>query len=110
MILTSLSIISLPLTAVCYFYSRTWPCIIAALLFFVSNIMLTHNLIYYDHVFIFSIIMAICVVFPVSCMIAFALDIKYGLFCIDTTFSMIIAWFFSPILVPINLFILCLGN
>jgi hypothetical protein len=49
-------------------------------------------------------------VFPVSCLAAFALDVKYGIFCIDTSFSSIIAWIFSPILLPINLIILYLGN
>jgi len=47
---------------------------------------------------------------PVSCLIGFALDVKYGIFCIDTSFSSIVAWVFTPILLPINLIILFLGN
>jgi hypothetical protein len=42
--------------------------------------------------------------------VAFAFDVKYAIFCIDTSFSSIIAWIFSPILLPINLVILYLGK
>ena len=110
MLLIILSLLSLPLTAACYFYSKIRLCIIFALIFFVSNIIFTHSLLYEDHTVFFYLLMMSCVVFPVLCLIAFALDVKYGIFCIDTSFSSIIAWIFSPILLPINLIILYLGN
>ncbi len=94
--------------AVCYFYSRLKLCIMFALIFFVSNIMLAHGLLYEHYTVFFYLLLMLCVVFPVSCLVAFAFDIKYAIFCIDTSFSMMVAWIFSPILLPINLIILCL--
>ena len=110
MTLLILTTLSLPLTAICYFYSKIKLCILVALVFFVSNIIFVHGLLYEDHTLFFYLLLITCVVFPVSCLIAFALDVKYGIFCIDTSFSSIIAWTFSPILLPINLIILYLGN
>jgi len=110
MTLLILTTLSLPLTAICYFYSKIKLCILVALVFFVSNIIFAHGLLYEDHTLFFYLLLITCVVFPVSCLIAFALDVKYGIFCIDTSFSSIIAWTFSPILLPINLIILYLGN
>ncbi len=110
MTLIILSILSLPLTAACYFYSRVKLSVFFALIFFVSNIIFAHGLLYANYTILFYPLMMLCVVFPVSCLIAFALDVKYGLFCIDTSFTSIIAWVFSPILLPINLIILYLGN
>ncbi len=103
MILITLAILSLPLMAVCYFYSRFKLCLLFALLFFLSNIMFAHSLLYEHHTFSFYLLIMIFVVFPVSCLIAFAFDVKYAIFCIDTSFSLVIAWAFSPILLPINL-------
>lgn len=110
MILITLCIFSLPLTAACYFYSKIKLCIFFALIFFASNIIFAHSLLYEDYTAFFYLLMALSVVFPVLCLTAFALDVKYGIFCIDTSFSSIIAWIFSPILLPINLIILYLGN
>ncbi len=104
------SILSLPLTAACYFYSKIKLSVLCALIFFVSNIVFAHSLLYDNHTIFFYLLMAPCVMFPVSCLVAFALDVKYGIFCIDTSFSSIVAWIFSPILLPINLIILYLGN
>ncbi len=87
MILITLSILSLPLTAVCYFYSRLWLCIIFALVFFASNIIFAHSILYQDHKIFFFLLLMPFVMFPVSCLIAFALDVIYGIFCIDTTFD-----------------------
>ena len=110
MTLIILSMLSLPLTAACYFYSKIKMCVFFALIFFISNILFAHSLLYENYVIFFYLLLTLCVVFPVSCLIAFALDVKYGIFCIDTSFSSIIAWVFSPILLPINLIILYLGN
>jgi len=110
MILIILSLFSLPLMAICYFYSKIKLCILFALIFFVSNIMLAHGLLYEHYTVSFYLLLMLCVVFPVSCLVAFAFDIKYAIFCIDTSFSMMVAWIFSPILLPINLIILCLGK
>jgi len=109
MILITLSILSLPLTAVCYFYSRLWLCIIFALMFFASNIIFAHSILYQDHTIFFFLLLMPFVMFPVSCLIAFALDVIYGIFCIDTTFAILLAWIFAPIILPINLIIFCLG-
>ncbi len=110
MILIILSILSLPLAAACYFYSRLWLCIIFGLTFLVSNIIFAHDLLYGDYTGCLYLLLVPCVVLPVSCLIAFALDVKYGIFCIDTTFSILIVWIFAPILLPVNLIILYLGN
>jgi hypothetical protein len=81
-----------------------------ALIFFVANIMLAHGLLYEQYAIMFYLLLMLCVVLPVSCLIAFALDVKYAIFCIDTSFSLVVAWLFSPILLPVNLIILCLEN
>ncbi len=109
-LLIIISILSLPLTAACYFYSKIKLTVFFALIFIVSNIILAHGLLYEDYTIFFYMLMMPCVVLPVSCLIGFALDVKYGIFCIDTSFSSIVAWIFTPILLPINLIILSLGN
>ncbi len=108
-LLIFLSILSLPFTAVCYFYSKFWLCVVFALVFFVSNIILSHSILYQDHMIFFYLLLMPFVVFPVSCLIAFALDVMYGIFCIDTTFTILVAWIFVPIILPINLIIYYLG-
>ena len=108
-LLIIISILSLPLTATCYFYSKIKLSVLFALIFIVSNIIFAHGLLYEDYTIFFYLLMVPCVVFPVSCLIGFALDVKYGIFCIDTSFSSIVAWVFSPILLPINLIILFIG-
>ncbi len=105
MILIILSILSLPLMAVCYFYSKLKMCFLFALVFFIANIMLAHGLFYEHHAFFFYFLITLCVAFPVSCLIAFAFDVRYAIFCIDTSFSLMIAWAFSPIMLPINLIV-----
>ncbi len=110
MTLIILSLLSLPLMAICYFWSRLYLCIMFSLIFFISNIMLAHGLLYEHYVISFYLLMLLCVVFPISCLIAFALDVRYGIFCIDTSFSLVVVWIFSPILLPINIIILCLEN
>ncbi|KAA3602303.1 MAG: hypothetical protein D8M57_10055 [Candidatus Scalindua sp. AMX11] len=110
MILITVSIFSLLLTAVCYFFSRSILCIIFASIFIVSNTVLAHTLLYEQHAIIFFLLIAICVIFPVSCLISFLFDIMYGIFCIDTSFSLVIAWAFLPLLLPINLILVCLEN
>ncbi len=109
MTLIILSMLSLPITAVCYFYSKLRLCIIFTLLFFVSNIIFAHSILYQDHPIFFYLLLLPFVMFPISCLIAFALDVMYGVFCIDTTFAILVAWIFAPIILPINLIIFCLG-
>lgn len=81
-----------------------------ALVFFVSNIMLAHGLLFEHYTIFFYLLLMLCVVFPVSCLIAFVLDVKYAIFCVDTSFSLVVAWIFSPILLPVNLITLFLEN
>lgn len=100
LLVSVLSFISL---AFCYFYARFRTCIPLLVVFYVSSVLFAHGQLYGGHPFIFYTIVTITVIIPTLMLIAFAFDARYGLFCTDTTFAIIFAWFLSPPILLANL-------
>lgn len=74
------------------------------LLFYTSNTLLSSFLIYNFNIIFFYTIVTFFVVLPLVCLILFALDVYYGLFCIDTSFVFVFIWLLIPAFFTINLF------
>lgn len=100
LIVSVLSFISL---AFCYFFGRFRLCILLLVVFYISNILFAHSQLYNDHNLIFYLLVTITVIIPSFGLIAFAFDARYGLFCTDTSFSIVFAWFLSPPILFANL-------
>lgn len=99
-----ISIISLFLTALSYFFSWIKSSILYLIIFFAFNICFTHSLLYKEHIVVFYMIISISCIIPVALLITFALDVKYALFCLDTSFLIPIVWILMPFILPVNLF------
>lgn len=97
-----MAFLSLAASAVSYFFAkpRLFSCLL--FLFYVSNVMLSSSLLYNRFLVLFCILAAIGVVFPIICLILFALDTRYGLFCTDSSFVVVIVWLLAPVLLVIN--------
>jgi hypothetical protein len=97
------SLLSFILIAFCYFFSRFRACILLLVVYYASNVLCAHGYLYGDHDIIFYLIVAIPVIIPSILLIAFAFDAGYGLFCTDTSFAIVFAWFLSPLILFANL-------
>ncbi|HLG30311.1 MAG TPA: hypothetical protein VI387_08890 [Candidatus Brocadiales bacterium] len=95
LIVSVLSFISL---GFCYFFARFKLCILLLVVFYISSIMFAHGHLYGVHNIIFYLILTIAVIIPSLGLIAFAFDARYGIFCTDTSFSIVFAWFLSPLI------------
>ena len=89
--------------AITYFYARVKPFSITLLVFYVCNGLLSSSFFYNTHVIFFYIIMIFFVAFPVVCLIIFALDTHYALFCTDASFLVVFVWLFIFLFFLINL-------
>lgn len=89
--------------AVSYFFAKTKLFSFTLLLFYTFSACLSFSLLYDNHSILFYTVVIIFVVLPIICLITFALDIHYALFCIDTSFAVVIVWLLIPALFIINL-------
>ena len=90
-------------SALTYFYARVKLFSITLIVFYVCNGLLSSAFFYNTHVIFFYIIMAFFVAFPVMCLIIFALDTHYALFCTDASFLVVFVWLFIFLFFLINL-------
>lgn len=91
--------------AVSYFFAKTKLFSFTLLLFYTFNTCFSFSLLYNHHSILFYTIVIIFVALPIICLITFALDTHYALFCIDTSFAVFIVWLLIPALFTINLII-----
>lgn len=98
-----ISVLSFIAIAFCYFSARFRLCVLLLLVYYASSIMFAHGQLYGDYNLIFFSIVTIAVIIPGLMLIAFAFDARYGLFCTDTSFAIVFAWFLSPIILLANL-------
>lgn len=105
------SILSFIALAFCYFFARFNPfapfriglCILLLVVYYVTSVLFAHSYLYGVHSIIFFVILTIAVIIPSIGLIIFAFDVRYGLFCTDTSFSIVFAWFLSPLILFANL-------
>lgn len=101
-VLLIIAFVSLLASAGSYFFAKIRILPFALFLFYACNTFLS-SLLFLDHPILFCIIGIFFVALPVICLIIFALDTQYALFCTDTSFIFVIVWLFIPMFFFINL-------
>ncbi len=96
------SAIAIYLTGVCYFYKKVKLAILFSILFYGLNIYMSGEIFYRDHLVVFCVLTTFTFLIPLFCLITFAFDVKYALFCIDTSFLVPLVWLIGPIILPVN--------
>lgn len=103
MIVTFLAFLSLLFAAVAYFYARIKVCLPFLLTFYALSLWASYELFGPDHRIVYSLFAGIFVMLPLSLLMAFALDVRYGWFCFDMSYAWAVVWAFAPVLLGINL-------
>ena len=102
-VLLLIAFASLIASAISYFFAKIKLFSFTLLLFYTCNTFLSFFLIHNNHAVFFYTIVIFLIVFPIICLILFALDVHYGLFCIDTSFVLVLIWLLTPIFFIVNL-------
>ncbi len=89
--------------AASYFFAKTKLFSFTLLLFYIFNACISFSLFYNHHVIIFYVIVVIFIALPIICLITFAFDVHYALFCIDTSFAVVVVWLLIPAFFAVNL-------
>lgn len=97
-----IAFVSLIASAGSYFCAKTRILSFALVLFYACNTFLS-SFLFLNHPILFCIIGIFFVALPVICLILFALDTHYALFCTDTSFVFVIVWLLMPMFFFINL-------
>lgn len=95
--------VTLIASAATYFFGKKGPFICTLILFYACNTLLSSFLFYNHQTVLFSIIVTVFVAFPVICLIVFAVDTYFAVFCTDTSFVFVLVWLLIPMLFIINL-------
>lgn len=101
-VLIIIAFVSLIASAVSYFFAKIRVLSFSLVLFYTCNTFLS-SVLYSNHPILFCIIGTVFVALPVICLIIFALDTHYALFCTDTSFVFVIVWLLIPAFFVINL-------
>lgn len=102
-VLLLIAFASLVASAITYFFAKIKTFSFTLLLFYTCNTFLSFSLIHNQHIVFFYTIAIFLIAFPVICLMLFALDTLYGLFCTDTSFVLVIVWLLIPALFIVNL-------
>ena len=94
------------LAAVCYFFSKLRACIFFLIIFYISNFVVTEAVFFDNHIGLFYFVLTFSCIVPVIFLITFALDVKYAIFCIDTSFLVPLIWVMVPPVVALNVIML----
>jgi len=97
------SCIALLASALTYFYARVKLFSVTLLVFYLCNGLLSFLMFHDAHLIFLYIIMTIFIAFPVMCLIIFALDTHYALFCTDASFLVVFVWLFICVFFLITL-------
>ncbi len=94
------------LAGIAYFYAWIRSCLFILVIFFSLNIWICHELLAPGHNVIFWIIVSMTVLLPAFLITLFGLDMMYGLFCFDMSYSWVFVWAGAMVLYSINLIII----
>ncbi|MGR3218383.1 MAG: hypothetical protein ACUZ8H_01015 [Candidatus Anammoxibacter sp.] len=108
LVIILLSTIPIVLTAICYFYTKVKSAVFFLAIFYVVNIYASHAILYESHIYIFYAIISFTCIIPALLLVSFALDVKYALFCLDTSFFVLLTWVMVPFILPLNIVFLLL--
>lgn len=103
MIPIALAFLALVFGGVAYFNARIRLCLIFLAAASLLNVWICHGLLVPGHGVIFWLAVCILVLWPAFLLTLFGLDVKYGWFCFDMSYSWAFVWVFSVILFCINL-------
>jgi hypothetical protein len=87
-----------------YFFAKPRLAAVFLTLFYTGSTLLSSSLLSHHPAVLCSIII-VFVALPVLCLLLFAADVQYGLFCTDTSFVFVLVWLLIPLLFSINLII-----
>ncbi len=101
-ILLAIAAASLVICAASYYFSRIKLFSFTLILFYASSVYLNAFLFSHSPSMVFITLVALFVALPFVCLVIFALDTHFALFCADTSFALVIVWLFAPVLLAIN--------
>lgn len=101
-VLLVIAFITLIASAVSYFFAKARLLSCTLLLFYTSNTFLSFLLFSHQTV-LFSVIVTLFVALPIICLIIFAVDMYFAIFCTDTSFVFVLVWLLMPLFFIINL-------
>jgi hypothetical protein len=86
-----------------YFHRRIKTCLFFLLIFYGLSLWATTEVFLPQHRVLFSLLAGTFVFFPLSLLLAFFMDVKYGWFCFDMSYSWAFVWGFALIFLGITL-------
>lgn len=102
-VLLVIAFITLIASAVSYFFAKTRLLSCTLILFYACNTFLSFLLFYHHQAVLFSVIVTLFVALPIICLIIFAVDTHFAVFCTDTSFVFVLVWLLIPLFFIINL-------
>lgn len=100
-LLLIVAFVTLVASAGSYFLAKRRLLTLFLILFYTESTFLSASLFSHQPFFLCTIIIVL-VALPITCLILFALDTYYGLFCTDTSFVFVLVWLLIPALFFIN--------
>ena len=101
-VLLAIAAASLAICAASYYYSRIKLFSFTLILFYASSVYLDSFLFAHCPSVVFIAMVALFVAAPFACLLIFALDTHFALFCSDTSFALVIIWILAPVFLVIN--------
>lgn len=98
-----LAILTLGVAAFLYFHRRIKASLFFLLIFYGLSLLSATEVFLPQHRVIFFLLSGTFVFFPLSLLMAFFMDVKYGWFCFDMSYSWAFVWGFALILLGITL-------
>ncbi|MFQ5957058.1 MAG: hypothetical protein ACE5KK_04735 [Candidatus Brocadiales bacterium] len=98
-----LAFLALLLGGTAYFNAWIKLCLLFMAVFFSLNVWICHGLLVPGHSVMFWTMVCIFVLWPTFLLILFDLDMRYGWFCFDMSYSWVFVWALGLIFFGINL-------
>jgi len=98
-----LAILTLCVAAFLYFRGKIGMSLFFLFAFYGLGIWVATDIFFLQHKVIFFLLTGILVFFPLSLLVAFFMDVRYGWFCFDMSYSWAFVWGFAFIFLGINL-------
>ncbi|MFN3466569.1 MAG: hypothetical protein ACK4WF_02580 [Candidatus Brocadiales bacterium] len=103
MLQLSLAILTLCTAAFLYFRGRIGISLLFLGVFYGLSLWVATEVFFPQHRIIFFLLAGTFVCFPLSLLVAFFMDVRYGWFCFDMSYSWAFVWGFAFIFLGINL-------
>lgn len=101
-ILLAIAAASLAICAASYYFSRIKLFSFTLIVFYTSSVYLDSFLFSHCPSIVFITMVTLFVAIPFVCLLIFAIDTHFALFCTDTSFALVVVWLLAPVLLAIN--------